>query len=438
MVGAGILRGVDYGVVEGAFGGGGGVIKGALALAEALTRSLATAPSTREESFGLVSGGDPLAFAMIIRLLPNLVDESRRVEAEEGLLGSNSIPMRIIHLEIETETPSAFVVALHLLHPRETDITSSPSSRLHFVVIVAGRPLPRSSSSSLVLLFPGRRVSSPFISPVVVLSHRPRPASRLLPVHRHPLASLVVIGRWSPPLPGRWFARHCSSSPRLPLLLLLAPGRRHCSSLGRQKKGIYDQWLSSSSLQTQISQLSSPKIPAAAQSPKIRRRTIAEDSPPLPSPSLSTAIIDVDRDSSAQSFIRNPRRLRLAARPCPIESVGRRHCRCAVFFFGAAATARSSPPVPLFAPLIRHRCPLLSICRCWPSTGLRGPVICPLCDHLCRRRWSPLLLDPAPPPPPACRWLPHAILRAAAWAGSTAMRSLGPLFRGRRCRLAPP
>ncbi|KAK9148993.1 hypothetical protein Scep_007750 [Stephania cephalantha] len=46
------------------------------------TRSLAAAPSAREESFGLVSGGDPLAFAMIIRLAPNLVDEIRRVEAD--------------------------------------------------------------------------------------------------------------------------------------------------------------------------------------------------------------------------------------------------------------------------------------------------------------------------------------------------------------------
>ncbi|KAK9103918.1 hypothetical protein Sjap_021172 [Stephania japonica] len=44
----------------------------------------AAAPSAREESFGLVSGGNPLAFAMIIRLAPNLVDEIRRVEAEGG------------------------------------------------------------------------------------------------------------------------------------------------------------------------------------------------------------------------------------------------------------------------------------------------------------------------------------------------------------------
>ncbi|KAK9144036.1 hypothetical protein Syun_013436 [Stephania yunnanensis] len=68
--------------------------------AAAPSTSAAAAPSAREESFGLVSGGDPLAFAMIIRLAPNLVDEIRRVEAEGGLLGSNSIPMRIIHLEI--------------------------------------------------------------------------------------------------------------------------------------------------------------------------------------------------------------------------------------------------------------------------------------------------------------------------------------------------
>ncbi|KAK9120757.1 hypothetical protein Syun_018374 [Stephania yunnanensis] len=112
----------------------------------------------------------------------------------------------------ETETSSALLVPLHLFHPPyylcETDIASSSSSRLHFVVVVAGRPLSWSSSSSLILLFPGPRVSSLFISLVVLHLpghrpvHRPRPASRLLPVH---LAdSLVVIGRWSPHLPGRW------------------------------------------------------------------------------------------------------------------------------------------------------------------------------------------------------------------------------------------
>lgn len=40
--------------------------------------------TTTEENFNLVSGDPPLAFAMIIRLAPNLVDEIRRVEAEGG------------------------------------------------------------------------------------------------------------------------------------------------------------------------------------------------------------------------------------------------------------------------------------------------------------------------------------------------------------------
>ncbi|KAK9142665.1 hypothetical protein Syun_012065 [Stephania yunnanensis] len=130
----------------------------------------------------------------------------------------------------EIETSSALLVPLHLLHPpyylRETDIISSSSSRLHFVGVIAGRPLSWSSSSSFVLLFPGPRVSSLFISLVVLHLpghrpvHRPRPASRLLPVH---LAdSLVGIGHWSPHLPSRW------SAP-------LVPGRRRCSLVGKKK-----------------------------------------------------------------------------------------------------------------------------------------------------------------------------------------------------------
>ncbi|KAK9094706.1 hypothetical protein Scep_026175 [Stephania cephalantha] len=123
-----------------------------------------------------------------------------------------------------------------------------------------------------------------------------------------------------------------------------------------------------------------------------RRRTVAEDPPPPPLPSSSTAIVDVDRDSSAQSFIGNPVD---RASPRPIESVGRRRCRCAVFSSGVAAAARSSPPAPLFAPLIRRRCLLLSIRHRWPSTGLRGPVIRPLRGPLCHRRWSPPRLSAA-------------------------------------------
>ena len=37
-----------------------------------------------EESFSLVSGNNPLAFATIIRLAPDLVEEIRRLEAQGG------------------------------------------------------------------------------------------------------------------------------------------------------------------------------------------------------------------------------------------------------------------------------------------------------------------------------------------------------------------
>lgn len=37
-----------------------------------------------EETFSLVSGNNPLTFAMIIRLVPDLVEEIRRVEAQGG------------------------------------------------------------------------------------------------------------------------------------------------------------------------------------------------------------------------------------------------------------------------------------------------------------------------------------------------------------------
>ncbi|XP_065634685.1 uncharacterized protein LOC136069755 [Quercus suber] len=45
--------------------------------------SSAAAPMT-EENFSLVSGNNPLAFGMIIRLVPDLVEEIRRVEAQGG------------------------------------------------------------------------------------------------------------------------------------------------------------------------------------------------------------------------------------------------------------------------------------------------------------------------------------------------------------------
>ncbi|KAK9093050.1 hypothetical protein Syun_027961 [Stephania yunnanensis] len=98
-----------------------------------------------------------------------------------------------------------------------------------------------------------------------------------------------------------------------------------------------DRWsgLSSSSLQTHF--IRNAEDPC--------RRIVAEDPPP----SSSTAIVDVDRDSPAHSFIGNPRRPRVAARPCPIELVGRRRCRYAVFSSGVAAAKWSSPPAPLFA-----------------------------------------------------------------------------------------
>lgn len=42
------------------------------------------APAAMEETFSLVSSNNPLAFAMIIRLVPNLVDEISRLEAQGG------------------------------------------------------------------------------------------------------------------------------------------------------------------------------------------------------------------------------------------------------------------------------------------------------------------------------------------------------------------
>ncbi|KAK9111835.1 hypothetical protein Scep_019354 [Stephania cephalantha] len=57
-----------------------------------------------------------------------------------------------------------------------------------------------------------------------------------------------------------------------------------------------NQGLSSSSLQTHFVD---PKRQ------DLCHRTVAEDPPPPPSPSSSTAIVDVDRDSPPQSFIRD-------------------------------------------------------------------------------------------------------------------------------------
>lgn len=42
------------------------------------------APPAVEETFSLISGNNPLAFAMIIRLAPDLIKEIRHVEAQGG------------------------------------------------------------------------------------------------------------------------------------------------------------------------------------------------------------------------------------------------------------------------------------------------------------------------------------------------------------------
>ncbi|KAK9128134.1 hypothetical protein Syun_016931 [Stephania yunnanensis] len=76
-----------------------------------------------------------------------------------------------------------------------------------------------------------------------------------------------------------------------------------------------------------------------------RHRTIPTAAQALspPSPSSSTVIVDVDRDSPALSFLCNARRRRPGLAPALREMVIRRRCHCAV-----------SPPAPLFAPLFRH------------------------------------------------------------------------------------
>ena len=44
----------------------------------------AAAPPAVEETFSLVAGSNPLEFAMIIRLAPDLVEEIKRLEAQGG------------------------------------------------------------------------------------------------------------------------------------------------------------------------------------------------------------------------------------------------------------------------------------------------------------------------------------------------------------------
>ncbi|XP_022148103.1 dentin sialophosphoprotein isoform X2 [Momordica charantia] len=61
-------------------GGGGG---GSVANSQNRTATATTSESV-EENFSLVTGNNPLAFAMIIRLAPDLIDEIKRVEAQGG------------------------------------------------------------------------------------------------------------------------------------------------------------------------------------------------------------------------------------------------------------------------------------------------------------------------------------------------------------------
>lgn len=55
-----------------------------LSLGGSARNNSAKGPPAVEETFSLVAGSDPLAFSMIIRLAPDLVDEIRRVEAQGG------------------------------------------------------------------------------------------------------------------------------------------------------------------------------------------------------------------------------------------------------------------------------------------------------------------------------------------------------------------
>jgi len=56
---------------------------GRLSLGGSRNPSSSSAPASSEETFSLV-GGNPLSFAAIIRLAPDLVEEIKRFEAEGG------------------------------------------------------------------------------------------------------------------------------------------------------------------------------------------------------------------------------------------------------------------------------------------------------------------------------------------------------------------
>ncbi|KAK9156888.1 hypothetical protein Scep_003462 [Stephania cephalantha] len=114
-------------------------------------------------------------------------------------------------------------------------------------------------------------------------------------------------------------------------------------------------------------------VPANPFHPKrqdLRRRTVAEYPPPPPSPSSSTAIVDVDRDSPAQSFIRD----RESPRASPDQAAS---ARCALRGLLLGARRCSSPPPALFrtaaAPLFRtrRRASCVRVIR-----PLRGPCVC--------------------------------------------------------------
>ncbi|KAG7036444.1 hypothetical protein SDJN02_00061, partial [Cucurbita argyrosperma subsp. argyrosperma] len=64
--------------------GGGGAGSGANPRNRTSTAAKSEAPLSVEENFSLVTGNNPLAFAMIIRLAPDLIEEIKRVESQGG------------------------------------------------------------------------------------------------------------------------------------------------------------------------------------------------------------------------------------------------------------------------------------------------------------------------------------------------------------------
>ena len=64
--------------------GGGGAGSGANPRNRTSAAAKSEAPQSVEENFSLVTGNNPLAFAMIIRLAPDLIEEIKRVESQGG------------------------------------------------------------------------------------------------------------------------------------------------------------------------------------------------------------------------------------------------------------------------------------------------------------------------------------------------------------------